>query len=254
MNSDSSPSGPQYPGNQYPGNRHQQGTPYGAPPPGYAPPPGHGPQGYAQPWRPSKPFSNKAIVSVVMAGCGLFLFPLGIITNLVGMGLAFSGMKDTHPQNGTRRGRGMAVAGFWTNLAMWVITAAFGAFLVFVIMNAVEQGERHRVERQADWAREDMHLIEERLELYYVENGSSLSPGGPVVRDGWGGGLYPEDHPRVSGQPTVEDLVYSYELMNTSDGYELKITGAKSATITHRQSGKKLVITDVGMHRSRFEG
>lgn len=224
---------------------HSQGapTPYGHPGRNAAP--------YARPRE--KPVSTKAIVSLVMGIASLFLMPLGVIFGLVGIVLGWLGMRETAEPDGTHRGRGLAVGGLITSIAVWVINALFVGFLVFVVFNAIEQTENARHEYRQERTSEDLRLIGERLELYYTENARSLAPGGPVVKDGWGGGLLPENTPRVEGELRVEHLVREYDLNGYMSDYELSVRGESSAVIYCRPNGLKLEIANIDRGPGKVE-
>lgn len=264
MNSDygnnQNPTGPQpsspgnYPGNQpggaqqYPGNP-QQGYPgaqqgYGAP---------YGQAGYQRPYRPQKPYSNKAIVSLVMGIAGLFFAPLGLITGIIGGILGWMGLKDCREPEGTHRGRGLAIGGLVTSLFSFLVGVT--VVLAFVgLFYAIEQEQSQMAERRAEEsARSDMYTISDRLEIYYIDNGRSLGPGGPEVKDAWDGGLLPENTPRVQGELKTEHLVRDYDLMNYVEDYELKVLSDKSVTVTCRKAGLKMVIDNMESNYPRFE-
>lgn len=248
-----------YPGNQqgYPGNAAGNQGYASPPPPGAYPPPGYG--GYA--YAPVKPFSGKAIASAIIGGAMLLFMPIGIIGNIVGAILGFSALKDTNEHTGTHRGRGLAVGGIIGNIVMWLLSVGVVALFVFVFAmaatNMQQQNERHardRVERQKREVDADLKLIQSRLNLYYIENESSLKPGGPIVNDGGSGGLYTEDHPRVLGSLKISDLVLQSDLENTLHSYKLTIKGDASAEIEYISTGRTLIVDDVAIMKWHFKG
>jgi hypothetical protein len=253
------PAGGQYPGNQagYPSAPRPAVPP--PPPPAYGayPPPGQGPY----PMRRLKPFSGKAIASAVVGGAMLVFFPLGIIGNIVGAILGFSALKDTKEPDGTHRGRGLAIGGIIGNIFVWLFTAGIGALIVFAIVMGVQEQERYQREHQAEREAQkkqniddDLTTIAERVNLYYIDNNNSLAPGGPVVKDGGAGGLYPENHPKVQGKLKIGDLVREYDLNNSAYSYKLTVTGEATAEIKYLSTGRTLLVDDAATRTWHFKG
>jgi hypothetical protein len=228
----------------YPGNR-----PVGAQDPYYQPPPAYGVQG-AYALRPQKPFSTKAIISMVLGGAGILLCPLGALTGPIGAIFGMLGMKESREHEGTHRGRGLALGGLVVSICAFLLSAALigliAVFVVFVAEQAEkergERGQRYEKQRLADIADRDLELIEDKLYLYFIENNRSLLPGGPVVRGHEGGGLFPDDWPSVTEALTVSDLVESYELTNAVAEYSLDVRNATNAKVTCRRAGREMTV------------
>lgn len=262
---DSAEKPPQNPGAQstpYPQNAPQQ--PYPPRPaqpqyPGAYPPPSqpYG-QSYGQqpaspyPYPQMQPFSTKAIISIVCGGVSVFFWPLGPLTGIGGLITGVMGMKESKQPGGTHRGWGLALAGTIISSLMLVVSLALIGLFVALFFMAAEQQEQRTTQRQENRARADFDVIKERMKLYFIENNKSLGPGGPVVKDGWEGGLFPENHPRVEGKLRLTDLVRETDLRGSLFEYQLDVTGAKSAVITHTASGATMTITDVERDSWRY--
>ncbi|MBZ0135543.1 MAG: hypothetical protein K8I27_04105 [Planctomycetes bacterium] len=256
MTEDSNPYGPrpEYPGNQGP-------RPAQYPGPNQAPP-NYQSYGYQQPYAPLKPFSNKAIVSIVCGGVSVLFWPVAPITGLVGAIIGFMGMKDSKEPGATHRGWGLALAGVIVSAGMFVIGLGLVALFVWVFAFAKDQADRmdrDRTVRMQEYAyeedaREDMDLISRRIQTYCVDNGGSLAPGGPLVRDYPDGGLIPEDHLKVEEPLQIKHLVYDDELLNPAGDYELKISSdEKGFTLTNGKGGLRLTIKDARYINSSIE-
>lgn len=98
-----------------------------------------------------------------------------------------------------------------------------------------------------------MHLIHDRLETYYLDNGRSLGPGGPIVRNSGDGGLLPTDTPRVQSVLTMGDLVHDFELEESIGDYDLTIKGDNGVVVTCRKAGLKMTITSMDAGYPTFE-
>lgn len=239
------PAQPQYPGSYPPPGYPPQGQPYGQP---------YGQQPAAPyPYPQMQPFSTKAIISIVCAGVSVFFWPLGPLTGIGGLITGFMGMKESKQPGGTHRGWGLALAGTIISGLMFLVSLGLIALMGFAFFMAAEQQDRFHAQAQENRSRADMELIKERMNLYFIENNQSLAPGGPVVKDGWEGGLFPENHPKVQGELKLTDLVREIDLQGSLSDYRLSITSTKSAEITHTSSGAKLVISDFKSDRWRFE-
>lgn len=233
------PAQPQYPGS-YPPPAQPYGQPYG--------------QQLAAPYPypQMQPFSTKAIISMVCAGVSVFFWPLGPLTGTGGLITGFLGMKESKQPGGTHRGWGLALAGTIISGLMLVVSLALIGLFVALFFVAAEQQEQRVTQRLENRARADFEVIKERMKLYFIENNQSLGPGGPVVKDGWEGGLFPENHPRVEGELKLTDLVREHDLRGSLFDYQLDITGAKSAVITHTASGATMTISDVEKDTWRY--
>ena len=240
MNNDSSQR-PPYPG----------ATPPGYPPPGapYVPPQPYGQQSPMPPqYTQQKPFSTLAIVSMVMGGVSVFMWPLAPITGVVGAITGARGMKQSKQPQGTHRGWGLALAGVITSIAMFLIAVAAIAMFVFLFTRLDEQQRRERntrfEHRTNSRVTDDLTLIRTRMQTYFIENGNSLAPGGPIVNDGREG-LYPVDAPKVEDALTLHDLVRPDEFQRSIDEYTLVILGTSKATVVHVPTKTTLTINDL---------
>jgi hypothetical protein len=230
--------------NQYPGNAgvpQPPASPYG-PQPGYGPPPQ-----YPQP----RPFSTKAIVAMVCGGLCVLLWPISLIAGPVGMITGWLGMKESKGPGATRQGWGLALAGLILSACMFLLSLLFGGLMFWVFTRVEDAQERMQVEAQQHSARHDMQLMRDRLEIYFYENGNSLGPGGPLVRDNPGGGLFADDHPRIQGPLKIEHLVYRHEIVNGVNEYTLDVLSDKGYRIRHNSSGEAMTVRDV--HSGHFE-
>lgn len=233
-------------------------APQGYPQPGYPQQGYPGGADFRQPYQPTqfqyqppKPFSGKAIASMVLGGVGLFLVPLGIITALVGGLLGFLAMKETREPDGARTGRGLAIGGLITCVIVWLINAAVVGVFVFVFMMVERQQQTVPVEASESHAIVDLKLIHERVQLYYAQNGT-LAPGGPVVYDGGTSGgrtLYP----RVEEHLTVRDLVRPSQLMGSLFDYELIVHDDHACEIRAVKAGLVVRLENVGLDEFSVE-
>jgi hypothetical protein len=228
-------------------------------PQAYAPMPGYGMPAYApgMPPPPAPPMmpgfgipkvtSGKAIGSLVCAGIGLvlgFVCGIGAVAVPVGLVLGFLGIAETGA-NGTRAGRGLAIAGTICNAVLLVGGIALAVLWFGVISMQQKQmsaGERENVEK-------DFAVIRTRLREYYDQNNKSLGPGGPVLATHdfgtTSGGPGPGPRPvsdvrasrgtRVVNQLTIDDLVSNADV-SSAGRYELVVTGSASATVTYYSS------------------
>ena len=213
-----------------------------APPP---PPPPMPPGG----WAPPKPTSGKAVAALV---CGLagpvaaFFCPVFGIAVLVGLILGVIGIIETG-KNGSRSGRGMAIAG--TAVSALGIAGTIAIVTAFVALSNFE--DREQDERREERIAEDQELLTSRLQEYCQANDGSLGPGGPVLamdkpqRNEWDEA--PQNMPHegrpiggtVTNRLELEHLVGENELRwsgrRGGRGWELVITGQKSATLQARR-------------------
>ncbi|MBX3474309.1 MAG: DUF4190 domain-containing protein [Planctomycetes bacterium] len=226
--------GPQ-PASAYPPPPQQ--APYGAPPP------------YPQYQVPaSKPTSGKAIASLVCGVVSVFMWPTAIVLGPVAMAMGWSALRETSPTGG-KNGRGFAIGGMITGAVMLLVCVVIAAVLIFAFSFAEKHASKFETqmiedrERQAD---ADMKLIRDRLKLYYVENNRSLKEGGPIVVDGWEGGLFDENSPRVKGKLELKHLVRDHDLVLRSHEYDLDIQGDSRVRITNKSKGRELLTDDIG--------
>lgn len=216
-------------------------APYGAPPPGYPP--------YQV--QPSKPMSGKAIASLVCGLVSVFMWPLAVVGGPAALALGWMSMKETGP-HGDKGGRGLAIGGMIAGSLMFLVALAIGGVLIFAFTFAERQQSRIEAELATErqrYADSDLRLIRDRLNLYYIENNRSLKPGGPIVVDGWEGGLFDENSPRVTGKLELKHLVREDDLVQQMREYELVIEGDSKAKIRNRDKGRELVIEDAGSDR-----
>lgn len=243
------------PHNEYPGNRAADSSSY--PPagprpagpgtaPGYSPYPGQATYGQypAYPYPQQKPFSTKAIVSMVMGGVSILFWPIGPVTSIVGIILGLLGMKESKEPGGTHRGWGLALGGLLTSAFMLLVSVALFGLMAWVFTMAEKESSRIQSERYDVDARADLLLIRDRLKLYAIENNNTLAPGGPVVREGWSVS-YDENSPRVSGRLQVTDLVREVELDRLLSEYSLEVSGTTGATVRNTVTGTTIVLENV---------
>lgn len=229
----------------------QQGYPGYGPRPaaGYPPQPQAYPPGYGQPYpiaRP-KPTSGKAIASLVCGLVGVLMAPLGALTGPVAMLMGFMSMKETAP-GGSRNGRGMAIGGLVTGAFGFLVSAALVGLFVWIFSVAHDQSQRAQdaiAKEQQAQSDQDLRLIRERVQLYYMENKQSLKPGGPIVADGWEGGLFDENSPKVTGRLELYHLVREHHLQRPMHEYEMVIENDKKVRVRNRLHDRELVIVDV---------
>lgn len=199
-------------------------------------------------WAPPKPTSGKAVASLI---CGLagpvaaFLCaPLGVAV-LVGLVLGILGIVETG-KNGSRAGRGMAIAG--TSISALAVVATVAIFVGFMAM--WRAGEEQSQQYQQEQLAEDADLIAARVQQYCLANDKSLGPGGPVLADS--ASAYPAGTAPVANSPNPSGLTVSGSLElshlvsenelkyghnrggGAMGGWELIINGQTSATIRHR--------------------
>lgn len=227
----------QYPpsggGGAYPGN---QNVPY--PPPSYVPP------NYQ--YQILKPFSTYAILSMIMGGAGILMAPLGALSGPLGILFGWLGMRECREQDGTHRGRGLAISGLLVSVLSALLSIGLIVLIVWLFMFIDEQSEQHSVFGQLQTiqheADEDLYLIEERLRQYYVENLRTFEPGGPKVVDGRHGNKAIAELPKVEGELKMSDLVDSIELNNSPTDYTLRILGTHQAQVTCRAASRQLKV------------
>jgi hypothetical protein len=199
-----------------------------------------------------------------LAGLALsWLCPIVIVACLVGLVLGVIGIFETG-RNGTRSGRGMAIAG--TAVSGVAVAATIALFVVGLafLRQGMEEEDLSRQER----IDEDVQLIVDRVKEYHEKNGASLGPGGPVLalapmqsetvvprkRDGH---TEADEIPgtrdgKVVGALTIRHLVRQGELRYSSrlDRWELTVTDRSKATIRATGRGGEVVrevnITDAG--------
>lgn len=234
----------QYPGNNYgaPQGYPQSPQPYGPPPGQYAP----------YPVQPSKQTSGKAIAALVISLVCVFFWPISILAGPVGFFLGMKGMKESKQPGGKFQGYGLAMAGTIVSSIMFMVSLGIGVLFIALFAFAasadrhgpydhqpgVQQYEDSRVDS-------DLKIIEDQLWLYYVENQKSLGPGGPVVSMG-DGGLYAEDHPRVTGTLKITDLVQDHHLDRLIGDYSLTIVNEKRAVIRASHGKRELTAEYAG--------
>ena len=246
-----------YPGNSgpkapqpYAPQAQSQYAPPGSPP-GYAPPP----------YAPEKPFSTKAIIAISCGAISVLFWPLSPITGVVGAITGWLGMKESKQPEGNYRGWGLALAGMLMSVAMFLLCIVMGLFMVWMFTFVADQQERmeqRQAERRAEHeyeegAREDMILITDRLQIYFLEHGS-LEPGGPMMREYPGGGLIPEDYEKVQEPLALEHLVKETELSHPLGDYKLRIYADKQGyNLRNTQSGLLLRIENARLAHTNFE-
>ena len=208
----------------------------GPPPP--PPPPGMGGE-----WGgPPRPTSGKAIASLVCGLGGLllgFFCPVLAVAVLVGLVLGIMGIAETG-RDGTRAGRGLAIAG---TTASGLSVLGSIALALFFVSKATEAGEMQD-EYFVAGTTQDFNLIAKRVADYYRQNGDSLGEGGPVLAQPGGpdqpaasgnsGITTPvtSDRARVTGALQLSHLVDETEFsQHPYVRYELIITGRSTATI-----------------------
>jgi hypothetical protein len=196
------------------------------------------PQQYPQPYiQPAKPSSGKAIGSLVTGLASLMFVPLGVISCPIGFALGIGAMRETSGEDAARSGRGMAIAGIWTNVGVFALSVLglVGFIWLFSTLSDFED-DRHFDEyhytqeysSKAD-AREDARLIARRLETYYFRNGRSFGPGGPFLS-------YDEETP-VRGALSIGHLVKDSELLTWHYEFDLVIVDEHNAKILHLPTG-----------------
>lgn len=199
------------------------------------------PEGFA-----NKVTSGKAIASLVLGLGGL----VGVLCHvtapaaLVGLVLGGLGIRETGT-DGTRKGRGMAIAGLilcCVSIAVYVAT--FSALFYFA-----QQQERAEQQREGLELEHDLKLISERLQQYYAANNNSLGPGGvpPVLAAARKEGGHTEagnspelpgmNGGRVSGPLNIAHLVQGHELQSVRrlERWQLHVTSPRSAVVIINQ-------------------
>jgi len=196
--------------------------------------------------------SGKAIASLVCGVISFLIWPLAVVAGPAAVITGTMAMKETGA-SGTKGGRGLAIGGIVAGSLMFVACIGFAALFFFVFQFAESEHKRMEAdiaverERQTEWAADnDMKVIRDRLRLYYTENNQSLNPGGPIVADGWEGGLFDENSPKVKGRLEIQHLVRSRDLENDPHEYELEVGGDKKVRVHHRGSRRELVADDIG--------
>ena len=198
-------------------------------------------------WAPPKPTSGKAIAALICGLVGFVVFCyLPAIAALVGIVLGIIALLETGKE-GTRCGRGMAIAGVIISALAVVANAGWIGFIVTM----GRMGDEQRDERRAERVEQDQALILERIQEYCEANDGSLGPGGPVLahKVADNGHTHPvaaNSEPKktpVGGKVTdkleLEHLVGDGELQwarrRGGSGWELVITGQKTATLRARR-------------------
>ncbi|MBZ0135542.1 MAG: DUF4190 domain-containing protein [Planctomycetes bacterium] len=209
------------------------------PPPSYIPPPPPPPP--PESWAPAKPTSGKAIAAMVcgLAGplCALFCPPLGVAV-IVGLIMGTLAIIETG-KNGSRAGRGLAIAG--TVLSALGIVATIAAFVGFMVL--MRAGEEQQEENLAERMYADQDLLTMRLKQYCQENNGSLGPGGPILAKGV---ARQDNRPvestadgKVHGTLQIDHLAGPDELKlsrrHGGTGWELVVTGQLTATLRARR-------------------
>lgn len=237
----------------HPMDGQRRGYPQDGPQGPAAYPPGPPPYG-AQPAYlppPSKPMSGKAIASLVCGVVSVFMWPLAVIGGPAALVTGIMALKETGPHQG-KSGRGLAIGGMIAGCVMFVACLGFAALFFFVFQFADK--EQKRLESQVASETEarvdsDLRLIRDRLQLYYMENGKSLKAGGPIVADGWEGGLFDENSPKVKGRLEMRHLVRPTDLIYELQDYELDVEGDNKVKVKNRDKGRELVVDDIGTEK-----
>ncbi|MBE7492278.1 MAG: DUF4190 domain-containing protein [Planctomycetes bacterium] len=216
-------------------------VPSGVPPP---PPP--------ETWTAPRPTSGKAIASLVCSVGGLALGMLcfvGYPAILAGLVLGVLAIAETG-RNGTRSGRGLAIAGTLVSVLAIAAAVTVGAFF-FSRMRMGEHEHNAQFQARLD---ADVQLIVDRLQQYHRANGS-LGPGGPVLAKApVSNGVEPTDtrDGRVRGVLQVRHLLDRHEITcgYDSSAFELTVMGDSTARLVmHDWQRRKILdieITDAG--------
>lgn len=229
--------------------------------PSYGPPP-YGPPGLAPPpppfadFQPRMPTSGKAIASLVCGVAGLLLC---VVISLVGVVLGIIAITETG-REGTRSGRGLAIAG--TVVSSLSVVGSVAILALFMGFGAVAEQEQEQ--RRAENLDKDIALVIERVQQYYKANNESLGPGGPVLaeaqpkpsqsgdgRNHHGERVIPNVRDgKVQGELSIRHLVRTGELSYSGnlDRWELVVTDHHKATIRAKDWGggvlREVNITD----------
>ncbi len=217
-------------------------------------------------WQAPRVSSGKALASLI-CGCAALLLswlcPLIAVAAVVAVVLGIIGITETG-RNGTRSGRGLAIAGTATGAL-----ALAGTIAVVVISIAhMKSDEQEREEARSERLSADVRLIVQRLREYHDQNHRSLGPGGPVlalappqsetiVERGPGQHFEADRIPdtldgRVTGALQIRHLVRPGELQYSPrlDRWELEVIGNDKATIRARtrrgQVLREVAVTDAG--------
>ncbi len=212
----------------------------------YGPPP-YGPPGMAPPppfadFQPPRPASGKAIASLICGVAGLLVC---VVISLIGVVLGIIGITETG-REGTRSGRGLAIAGTVVSSLSVVGSIAILALL----LGFGRVAEQEQEQRRAENLDQDIALVIGRVQQYYQANNESLGPGGPVLaeaqpkpaepkrgRDDRGERVIPNVRDgKVQGELSIRHLVRTGELSYSGnlDRWELVVTDHHKATIRAR--------------------
>ncbi|MBX3461326.1 MAG: DUF4190 domain-containing protein [Planctomycetes bacterium] len=233
--------------------------------PGIPPPPP--PPPFAE-YQPPKPTSGKAIAALCCGVGGLvlgFFCPIFGVACLVGLILGLFALAETG-KNGTRGGRGLAIAGVATSV---LAIGGAVAISVWVYQQSMAHEEEDEFAQQAELDK-DLALIVQRVQEYYLANDNSLGAGGPAIAL-----TKPEPPPREDrrGPPPVSpesdavpdvvngkvtgvlhikhlvrpgELSYSYNL----NRWSIEVTDHNKATVRANGRGGRVLrevnITDAG--------
>lgn len=235
---------------------------YGAPYPGYGAPgygtPGYGAQGYGmpgqpfapgygvpRPFPPAKPYSGRAIASLVMGIVNFMFLITAPVVAPIGFIIGWLALKDTR-EDGPRQGRGLAVGGMAVNGVALLLCVLVG----LAIGGAIYAAEKERESRQERWVESDFDTIRARMQVYYERNNNSLGPGGPVLATNSIRYDYSNRAPRqegkVAGTLSLRHLVTEADLLGTVSDFTLTVTGTASAVVRHNQSGREMRVIDIG--------
>lgn len=210
------------------GYRPHPGPMPGQSPYGHMPPPL--PYGYA-----GNQTSTPATVALVLFLVGIFppawlicpiITPICAIASVVCGFVALSDIK----KNPGKKGKGFAFTGV---IGGGVMILASIALLVFVMWIFDQAGNDMQT---IQLAHEDARLIEDRLEIYYKSNGNSLAPGGKQVRNGYPSGEI------VKGELQVSDIVFTGDLTQMPEDYELEFYGNSVNIYLIKSDGEKVFV------------
>jgi hypothetical protein len=206
-------------------------------------------------WQPPRPTSGKAVASLACGIGGLLLTVLcvvGFVASVVGVVLGAIAIAETG-REGTRSGRGLAIAG--TIVSALSIVAAIG--VTVALYGVFVSAERQAIQQRETAIDQDRPLVLERLRLYYEQNDGSLGPGGPVLavpppqsenlRERGPGEHYHADliadtrDGRVAGELRMEHLLRQGELGHPLSLWELTVTDRARATLRVKDWSGELV-------------
>lgn len=230
---------------------------YGGPYPGYGVP-GYGAPGYGMPGQPfspgygvprpfplAKPYSGRAIASLVMGIANFMFLITAPVVAPIGFIVGWLALKETR-DDGPRQGRGLAVGGMAINGVALLVCVVVG----LAIGGAIFAAEKERQQRQERWVESDFDTIRARLQIYYERNNNSLGPGGPVlatnsIRYDYSNRA-PREEGKVAGTLSLRHLVTEVDLLGSVSEFTLTITGTASAVVRHNPSGREMRVIDIG--------